>query len=58
MPWNPSITWGPEVPSPSTNRPPVSASQLAAVMAIAAALREKTFRMVVAISTRSVMAAR
>ena len=53
-PCQPSMTWWPEVPSPSTNRPPEMLSSEAAVCAMSAGLRLKTFTMPVASFTRSV----
>ena len=53
-PCQPSITWCPEVPSPSTKRPPEMLSSEAAVWAISAGLRLNTFTMPVATLIRSV----
>ena len=57
-PWKPSMTWGPEAPRPSTNRPPDRASKPAAVWARSAGVREKVLRMPLANSTVVVLAAR
>ncbi len=56
-PWNPSITCGPEAPSPRMARPPDIWSRLAAVTASVVADRENTLTMLVASWTRSVRAA-
>ena len=39
-PWKPSITCGPEAPSPSSKRPPEMVSRVAAVIAISVGVRE------------------
>ena len=57
-PQKPSITCGPELPRPRMNRPPETWSRLAALVAMAVGVREKTLMMLVASCTRSVLAAR
>ena len=57
-PWNPSITWGPDAPSPRVKRPPETKSSPAAVWAMHVAVRENTFKMPEPISIVEVLAAR
>ena len=57
-PWNPSITWGPEAPSPRMKRPPDSRSRPTAVMASSVGVRVYRGRMDDPICARLVTAAR
>jgi hypothetical protein len=57
MPWNPSMTCGPEAPRPRMNRPPETLSSPTAVIASNVGVREYSGRMLEPIRTRSVLAA-
>ena len=56
-PWNPSMTCGPEVPMPSSNRPSETSSRPAAVIASSVGVRLYSCRMPDAMCARVVRAA-
>ena len=57
-PWKPSMTCGPDAPSPRMNRPPDSLSRPTAVIAMSVGVREYSGRMLDPICALLVTAAR